>query len=60
MNGEIKVRGVAAMHAKVIRADGSVEYRRSIKRPYPWWSLRLWRVWVNKHLEFNRMEREDV
>ncbi len=54
------VRGVASAHVKVIRANGDVEYRRSVSIPVPWWSVRLWVVWIRKHLEYNKIERNHV
>lgn len=57
MRGVGRVRGVASCHVKVTRANGEVEFRRSVGRPRPWWSVRLWLVWARKHLEFNRLER---
>lgn len=51
--------GAAAAHIKVIRGDGSVEYRRSLSRPTQWWRLGLWWWLAQRWLEYRRTERND-
>ena len=57
--GTARIHGFASAHVKVMRHDGKIEYRRSVQRPHPWWNLRLWILWICKHMEYNKMEKND-
>jgi hypothetical protein len=53
------VRGTAAAHAKVIRADGRIEHYSSFSRPRPWWNIPGWLWLAARWLEYKRMEKAD-
>lgn len=56
---EARVRGASAAHLKIVRADGTVEYRICMNRPRPIWNLRAWLWLLERRIEYRHTEKND-
>lgn len=59
VNRSAGLGSAASMHAKVTRADGTIEHHTSFSRPRPWWNVRGWLWIMARKREYRSWEKAD-